>query len=245
MKKCSPVFAFVTVALLCCTRGFSASYTTALIPPQGQDFLAWCFQTNSLDVVFPVVEDGTTVDIMTNGSYISSTYFGGYWTPNLMLYPGVGFWIISGATNARTYTVSGTLITNSYFSLPLTNADQWYGVCNAYLASDVLECISNRCGQPYTHQSLQYHSTTNDLVYQWDVVHQQWQEYKVIADYCLSAVYTNLTVTTSNIPYGESPGLCAGKGIFIYPAIGKTWFQYRDQTNRCCDGICTNTASCP
>jgi len=235
---------FIAFALLASPVARAESYTTSVIPPNGQDFVAYCFQANTLSNALPSVPNGTSVYVYRGTSYLSSTYLG-YWYPNLTLYPGDGFWIYNG-TNAMSYSVHGTPVTNFSMTLTFTNASQWYGVSYSYFAvSDYLECITNWCVSPTVHKSLQYHSSIGDLVYQWDVTNQVYKQYEVISDYCQGHTYTNL-VGTPSLVYGTSPSLCAGKGIWICPATaGKTWIQYRDASFRCCDTNCSGNPFCP
>jgi len=237
-------FLFIALATLPALVAMADSYTTSVIPANGQDFVAYCFQANTLSNALPSVPSGTTVYVYRGTNYVSSTYFGS-WYPNLTLYPGEAFWIYNG-TNAMSYTVHGTAVTNVAMTLTFTNANQWYGASFSYLGvSDFLECITNRCVSPTVHKSLQYHSNIGDLVYQWDVTNQVYKQYQVISDYCEGHMYTNL-VGTPTLTYGTSPSLCAGKGIWICPATaGKEWIQYRDLSFRCCDTNCTGSPVCP
>jgi len=248
MKKKSLAALAIPVIGFACANARAGSYTTSLIPTNGMDLLAWSFQAEHLNSIFANIDFGTTVYVISNGNYVASEYFSS-WSPDLILHPGDAFFLVNAAPNARTYTVTGTNLTSASYSIPLTNANQWYGVFNAYLATNnYVECIVDKTNSPpsplYTHTSWNYNSSTNDLVYQWSVQNQAWVGYKVVGDPfgVMNKVYTNVTANL-NLLYGTSPGVCTGKGLFISPAVGKTWVQYPQPT--CCDTNCrVSSVSC-
>lgn len=222
----------------------TSSYTTELLPPNDYDLLAWSFQAQDLNHIFNPADQTIQIQIYSNGTYYTSYSLGSGYSPDFVLQPGEAFFLLNWGSTNRTYTITGTNLTSSSYLMQLTNSD-WNPVAPVYLrTNDYLECIScltNFNHNPaFTHSSWNYHSNTNDLVYQWSVKNQAW-----ILNSISSDPYDIFTPYYTNSTYGTSPVLCTGKGVFIKPIVSKSWTQYSSPT--CCDSTCSDPGpwSCP
>src|ERR1051326_6238641 len=104
------------------------------IAPTNMDLVAYCFNTNDLAHALPNAPDFTTVYIWNwgNQNYDICTYFGGAWSPGYTLFPGQGFFIENPQATNFTFTVQGTPLTASSYTLHFPVANNLYAVGTAY-----------------------------------------------------------------------------------------------------------------
>jgi hypothetical protein len=237
--------ALIVVAVICSNVLASVgSYTTDIVPPGDYDLLSWCFQAEDLNQIFNPADQTIQIQLYSNDTYYTSYSLGSGFNPDFVLQPGQAFFLLNWGSTNRAYTISGTNLSSSSYSLQLTNAD-WNAVAPAFLrTNDYLECVAcltNMNHNPvYTHASWNYHGNTNDLIYQWSIKNQTWVQNAISSD-----PHDVFTPYYTNSLYGTSPTVCMGKGFFIKPIVNKTWTQFSTPT--CCDSSCTDTGPwvCP
>jgi len=151
-------------------RAATSSYTVTLLD---YDLVAYCFQTNTLANALPNAPDGTEVLTWnpTSASYTTSVLDAGTWSPNSTLTPGQGFFIWNPEPTNFTYTVQGTPLTVSTYTINFPASTNYYFVGSAFytnFSGDWLSCQTNCSGHcPYTTTSYGYYPAVGDYVEFW------------------------------------------------------------------------------
>jgi hypothetical protein len=137
----------------------------------GYDLVAYCFQTNTVANALPNAPDGTQVDVLNPATktFTVSVLDTGTWSPNVTLTPGEGFFIWNPGPGNFTYTVQGTPLTVSTYTMNFVSTNT-YLVGSAYYlnvagGSDFLSCQVQCDGlSRYTTQSYNYVPSLGDIV---------------------------------------------------------------------------------
>jgi hypothetical protein len=230
-------------------RAATSSFAVAIAP--GYDLVDYPFQTNTVANAFPNARDGTEVLVLNPASktFTVSVLDTGVWSPNLTLTPGEGFFLWNPGPGNFTYTVQGTPLTVSTYTMNFVSTNS-YLVGSAFFTnvdggSDWLSCQVLCDGlSHYTSQSYNYVPSVGDIVNLYCPALQNYQTnltYRSIANQCDlgNATFGPLDMWDNLGPF-DSPqlswsGNCSGtaqtngspfRAILLRPFGGTTsWVQ--------------------
>lgn len=243
-KPPSTILSLCAILVAITSRAAQVSVT---IDSLKKDLVAYCFSSSNLQNALPNAPDGTIVYVwdVAAQQYNSSTLFGGTWFPDRMLTPGQGFFIANPLEQPWTYTIQGTELTASSFTLSFPDPAKQYLVGSAYNidvagGGNWLECMKSDCIGHHTYTAASYHYVGNngDTVWLWCSESDAWSEsyIRFASQDCPGGIDEwsspfNCLFCAPQLTWGEN---CAsfvqsgghGRGIMLQPAGGTTnWVQ--------------------